>query len=186
MDAKLLREKMVAILEGTQPSINILQGLTKSEIDEIACCLEEIGYKLIKSQLDRLEKALHYKIPGVKSLGHVPEDHPERQLVVDHINKLMTLPDDHPYKATAANIARALHDRHLGGDKVILPEADTPAVSVKPEGTTIDYSKLNQMPPKPEGITLDYAAMNKPKPIEPAATIDYSSGEPQITVHKKP
>jgi len=186
MESKILKEKVAALLKHAQPSADILQDMTISEIDDVAKCLEEVGYKLIKSQLDRLEKALHYTIPGVKSLGHVPEDHPERQAVIDHINKLMTLPADHPYKTIATNVAKALHERHIGGDKVIMPE-QAPAPAAQPQQSgVIDYAKLNQMPPKPDGRTLDYAALNAPKQPDPAATIDYSSGTPQVTVHKKP
>lgn len=193
METGRLREILVEILTGSQPSIDILQNLTKSELDEVQEAVIAFGYN---AMTDILEKAFRYKIPGVEHSGFIPEEHPERQMVVDHINKLMTLPDDHPKKGVARNVARLLQERHLElpkiiDDGVVKPAAAAPkaeAISRSPSGeTTINYAEMNK--PKFAGVenTLDYKAMNQPK-VRPEADkiLDYSSGAPEWKPNVKP
>lgn len=129
MEANKLKEVVEAILSRTQPPSDILQNLSKSEIEQVEQCLIDVGYKLVKAQIP---KPGHYSVPGVKSTGHVPDGHPERQLVINHINKLNNLPEDHPQKQTAKNVANALYQRHLAGDRVIHDTAPKSALPVAP------------------------------------------------------
>lgn len=170
MEINKLKEVVSCILNQTQPTNNIIQNLSKSEVDEVAKFLEILGHKLIKETISELKKAkpLNYKIEGVSSTGHIPEDHPERQLAVDHINKLMTLPNDHPNKAVAMNVARALQERHLVSPKVV-QDVEPKAVTPTAPGPALNYSKINEI-----------------KQPEPAAIITYDKGNPSIKVNKKP
>lgn len=194
METGRLRDILVEILTGSQPSIDILQNLTKSELDEVEEAVIGFGYLAVN---DILEKAFRYKIPGVGHSGFIPEDHPERQMVVDHINKLMTLPDDHPKKGVARNVARLLQERHLKAPSVVDDGVVKPAAAAAPKAeaitrspsgeTTINYAEMNK--PKFAGVenTLDYKAMNAPK-VRPEADkiLDYSSGSPQWKPNVKP
>lgn len=179
METSKLREVLVEILTGSQPSIDILQNLTKSELDEVQEAVIAFGYNAVN---DILEKALRYNIPGVKSGGYIPEGHPERQTVVDHINKLMTLPDDHPKKGIARNVARLLQERHLIEPKVVddRPAKPTPVAPAPGEPNVLNYAEMNK--PKSAGVenTMNYAEINAPKPRQEAPQLlDYSSGKPE-------
>ena len=155
-----IQEAVNAILNKSESSKDIIQTLSKSELDEVEEVLFCVGMKIVSEQLAKAQpgKAGTYAVPGVTSSGHIPEGHPERQLIVDHINKLNNLPESHPLKNVARNVARALHERHIGGDKVINNEAVASPTAVKPEATrTLDYKQINpdlnrpQVPPtKPE------------------------------------
>ena len=184
MNSEQLRSTVLDILTSTQPLQNIVQNLSKSEVEEVLSLLDDIGYSLVKKNIENLEKAkpLNYKISGVKSTGYLPEGHPERQLVIDHINKLLTLPQDHPHRQIGVNIARALQERHLTGPKVIpdtQPKISIPGAKIPGE---LHYDEMKPSRPK-EGPSYDYSKINEVKTQDPAATIDYTTGAPITTVH---
>lgn len=183
MDLNQLKQLVLNIINRTQPTESIIQNLSKTEVDLVSKFIEMIGYQTLKKAVS--SKPFNYKIEGVESTGHIPEDHPERQLVIEHINKLVTLPNDHPHKEVALNVAKMLQERHLGGQKVIhdvQPKTPTPTAP----GPAIDYSKQVNPPPKhEEGRTINYGDMNQVKQQEPAATLTYDKGQPSITVHSK-
>jgi len=137
-----------AILNKSESSEEIIQTLSKSDLDEVIEVLYQTGIKIVEDQLTKQASAsqevldsiapestkdydsmgykLHkaeYKVPGVTHLGLIPKDHPEHQAVVNHINKLMTLPDNHPLKSKATAVAKDLYNRHVEAPRgsVILP-----------------------------------------------------------------
>jgi len=187
MDISKLKDIVTKLLDNAQPTQSIIQNLSKAEMDEVSMCLEKISEKAIKNRIDTLEKAakgFNYKIEGVTGKGYLPEGHPERQIVVDHINKLTTLPNDHKLKSVALNIARALKERHLDEPAAINDKpVQTPRPTVEPK--PLNYQQINQPAPAKESTPLDYSKFEKPQQ-EPAATLTYPGrvGDPAITVHK--
>ena len=165
------------LLINKTPINDIIQPMTKTEVDSLQECLLQIGQKLTKTNKIEVPS---YNIEGVKSTGFLPEGHPERQLVIKHINKLLALPLDHPHKNSAMTIARLLQAKHLDrSPKPPVPlnyaEINKPKQS-KEQPETIDYSTFNKPSPAAEPThSLDYAEINKPKQSkEQPKTIDYS------------
>lgn len=153
MEVNKLRSTLVDVLSEGNSIESIIHTLNKDEAEEVAAHLRFMGGKLYKA------KGVHYRIPGVESTGFVGEDHPDRKPIVDHINKLITLPDDHPMKQVAFNVAKALYHKHLDPSSAQIEEPKKVAAPKNMEPTTIDYG---QKPPKPNAkigeTNLDDAA----------------------------
>lgn len=171
MEGTKLHDILTELLTSDKSSIDILQNLSKGELEEVQEALYVFGYHA----LDALEKSIRYQIPGVESAGFIPEGHPDRQKVVEHINKLMTLPDSHPKKGIARNVAMLLQERHL-----------TPPKDVGASPGVIDDRPKPKAAPEPKAAgpqtenVLDYSKFNKkPQRAEPAQMLDYSSGTPE-------
>jgi hypothetical protein len=148
MDSIKLKQSVEAFLKRDESSKEIIQTLSKAELDEVIDVLYVVGSNLVMEQLAKAE----YRVPGVTHTGVIPADHPEHQVVVDHINKLMALPDTHKYKDQAKTAAKMLYDRHISPPKGSVIDDKGPAApkpseqSVAHQTNTIDYGQIKPAP----------------------------------------
>jgi len=163
----IIRKAALEIFETNRPIKEIVQNLSKTELNQLQDYIIGIGYEEVR---ETLSKAVTYKIPGVEHSDFIPEGHPEREIVAQHINKLLALPQDHPKKNIATNLARALHEKHFKEKPVITkPEKSGPDLVPIPEGGTpsIDYSSWQKpkTPPPPKTI-IHYDTEDKSPIVE--------------------